>query len=159
MEKNKEIRMLSAQEIQAAMDLVWNVFAQYEAPRLPDEAVEEFWSTVDYEYMIHRFGDGTVRLWGAFDNGTLAGVCVIRELRQVLMLYVAGDYQGQGVGTNLLKKAVIDCKKADESLSRLTVLSTLQAQGFFEKQGFVQFGEEEVISGCCFVPMALESKK
>ena len=158
MEKNKAIRLLDASELQMAMDLAWKVFSEYQAPRLPDEAVEEMWATLDYEYMLHRYGDGSVRLWGAFDDGRMVGMCVIRGLSYLQLLYVDGEYQGQGVGTNLLKQAVLDCKKQDEWLDHLTVSAPITAAGFFEKLGFAATGDEEVLDGMAVVPMLLQGK-
>ncbi len=158
MEKNKEIRKLVSSEIDDAMGLVWEVFSECNACDCTEEGIDEFWRTIDLEYIIHRFGDGHIALWGAFDDGFLVGVCGMLEHGRISLLFVDIEYQGQGVGKNLLKKAIIDCKAADDTLDKVVVNSTSFAKGFFKDMGFEEAGEEQTQAGITSTPMELRGK-
>lgn len=158
MESNKELRPLAGCEIEEALGLVWDVFSECEAADCDQEGVDEFWARIDYEYLLQRAGDGEVSFWGAFDDGRLAGVCMTREPNIVELLYVDGEYQGQGVGKNLLKKAVLDMKTRAPDLTRVTAAVTEGARGFFAAQGFAPAGEPYRVGGLSYLPMAVAAQ-
>ena len=74
---NKTIGPLTGCMLEEALALVWDVFSDFESENLPQEALDEFWARIDYEYMLQRAGDGEIRFWGAFDDDFLVGVCVL----------------------------------------------------------------------------------
>ena len=154
-EIKREIRELTADELGTALDLVWDVFAASIAPAVSDEAIDEFWSAIDYEYMLHRFGDGQVRFWGALEDGAPVGVCAVRDLQRIMLLFVTKEHQGRGVGSALLKKAVMDCKARDGGLDRVTLGALPGSVGFFEKLGFRAVGAPDGSDPLQAVPMAL----
>jgi Acetyltransferase (GNAT) family. len=159
MEQNREIRPLAGCEIEEALGLVWDVFSEYEAADCTEEGVDEFWTKIDYEYLIQRAGDGEVRFWGAFDEGRMVGVCMLHEPDHVELLYVDGEYQSRGVGTSLLKKAVLDMKEQDTLLRRITANVPDSADGFFRALGFTSSGASYASGGMTYTPMAVESKE
>mgnify|MGYP000750281468 FL=1 len=132
----KTIGPLPGCQLEEALALVWDVFSTFESEELSQEALDEFWSRIDYEYMLQRAGDGDIRFWGAWDGDYLVGVCAMRGLDHILLLYVDGEYHRQGVASNLLKHAIIDCRSIDPSIRRITVNATPYSRGFFLKQGF-----------------------
>jgi hypothetical protein len=91
----KTIGPLTGCMLEEALALVWDVFSDFESENLPQEALDEFWARIDYEYMLQRAGDGEIRFWGAFDDDFLVGVCAMRDLNHIELLYVDG---GDGAG-------------------------------------------------------------
>ena len=154
----KEIRRLSESEMTGALDLAWDVFSEFTAELCTEEGIEEFWKSTDCEYMISRMGDGECRAWGAFSDGRLCGMCVMREPCRVEMLFVEGPSQRHHIGSLLLKKAVMDEKKTDDTLMKVTVNSFKSAVGFFEKMGFAPAGEESDEDGIPVLPMEAHGK-
>lgn len=152
----KTIGPLTGCELEEALALVWEVFSDFEAEDLPQQALDEFWARIDYEYMVQRAGDGEIRFWGAWDEDYLVGVCAMRGLDHIELLYVDGEYHRQGIATNLLKHALIDCKDLDEDLHRVTVNATPYSRGFFLRQGFTAVAPEHKEDGLVLIPMALE---
>ena len=59
---------------------------------------------------------------------------------QITFLFVKPDFQGHGVGRDLVMKA-LEIIKGHESSRPVRVQSAEKAVGFFEKLGFVQKGE------------------
>ena len=45
----KEIRKLEPEALEEALALVWEVFAEFEAPEYTQEGIEEFWRFIDLE--------------------------------------------------------------------------------------------------------------
>jgi GNAT superfamily N-acetyltransferase len=137
------------------MALVWEVFTRERAADCTDAGVEDFWASTDFEYMIHRMGDGALQFWGALDGDRLVGVCALRELCRVELLFVAEDFQGQGAGAALLKQALLDAKALHPLLSRVTVEALGDSAGFFRAVGFRPAGAAYVEEGLLKTPMIL----
>lgn len=157
-EPKKTIGPLPLCHLEEGLALVWEVFSDCQAEGLSEEALDEFWASIDYEYMLQRAGDGELRFWGAFDGDYLVGICALRDLRHIELLYVDAEYQRQGVATNLLKHAALDARQLDEGVSRMTVNAFPSARGFFEKLGFSPAGPQQKDGGLTWLPMALEGK-
>ena len=153
----KEIKPIPSSELMDAMDLVWTVFSDTAAKDCTDEGKEEFWQSTDFEHMLQRTGDGDYRIWGAYADDELIGVCVLREPCHVDMLFVEVEAQKKGVGSSLLKRAIMDARRADETFTRVTVNAFPSAVGFFEKIGFKAMGEQRVEDGIPFVPMEISA--
>ena len=154
----KEIRQLVAAELMDALDLAWTVFSESAGKECTEEGREEFWRSTDYEYVLHRTGDADYRVWGAFYGEDMVGMCILRDECHIDMLFVETDAQKKGVGSSLLKRAVMDAKRADETFARVTVNAFTTAVGFFEKLGFQKTGEPRIEDGIPFTPMLAQSK-
>ncbi len=158
MEKDKSIRSLAPEELTGALNMVWDTFTEQIAPQCTDEGIEEFWSMIDNEYYLHRMGDGSIRMWGAFDGERVVGLCAVRDFSHIMLLFIEPEYQMQGAGANLLKKAIIDCKSIDPMLLGLTVDTFPDSCCFFEALGFERRGDERMLSGMPIVPMELRGR-
>lgn len=156
---DKVIRLLAGCEMEEALALVWEGFSDFQAEGCSEETINEFWSAIDYEYMLQQYGDGAIRFWGAFEEDFLIGVCAMREMREVRLLYVDAEYQRRGVGSSLLKKAVMDTKEIAPDLNMLTVQASPYSVPFFLAMGFVAQGPEEIIDGLPLVPMQVQGLK
>ena len=154
----KEIRQLQGQDLEEALALVWEVFAEFEAPTFTDEGIEEFWRFIDLEYMTMQVGEGAMTFWGAFEDDYLIGVCAFRGLDHIALLFVDGEYQRRGVGTMLVKKAVQDCKLLDPSIDAITVNSSEYGQPFYAALGFRPTGGLIDDNGIRYIPMRIEAK-
>lgn len=90
-------------------------------------------------------------IWGAFIDGTLAGVVgITRETRPknrhkatLVAMYVAPEYGGRGLGKALVDTVVQAAKTAGLALLILTVTEgNRQAAALYERAGFSSFGIE-----------------
>ncbi len=90
-------------------------------------------------------------MWGAFVDGTLAGVVgMTRETRlknrhkaTLVAMYVAPEYGGQGLGLALVNNVVQTARIAGVELLVLTVTDTnRQAAALYARAGFAPFGVE-----------------
>lgn len=154
----KEIRKLRVDELEEALALVWEVFAEFEAPGYSDEGVEEFWKFIDLEYMTMKVGEGRMFFWGAFEDDYLVGVCAFRGLDHISLMFVDPQYHRRGIATALVKKAVADCKELDPELDHVTVNSSPYAVPFYEALGFEKISEIREENGIKFVPMKIKAQ-
>jgi RimJ/RimL family protein N-acetyltransferase len=90
-------------------------------------------------------------MWGAFVDGTLAGVVgMTRETRlknrhkaTLVAMYVAPEFGGQGLGLALVQTVIQAAKTAQVELLVLTVTDTnRQAAALYARAGFASFGVE-----------------
>lgn len=153
---SRVIRLLSGCEMEEALALVWEGFSDFQAEGCSEETIDEFWSSIDHEYMIQQYGDGTIRFWGAFEDDFMVGVCAIREMRQVELLYVDAQYHRLGIGTSLLKKAVMDTKEIALDMDRISVNASPYSVPFFKAMGFEEVGELQEIDGLKFQHMTVQ---
>ncbi|MBE6993693.1 MAG: GNAT family N-acetyltransferase [Ruminococcaceae bacterium] len=152
----KEIRQIQGAELEEALALVWEVFAEFQAPDFTDEGIEEFWRFIDLEYMTMQVGEGAMTFWGAYEDDYLVGVCAFRGLDHIALLFVDAEYQRRGIGTALVKKAVSDCKKLDPALHRVTVNSSEYGLPFYAALGFEATAGLTEEDGMTFIPMEIE---
>jgi GNAT superfamily N-acetyltransferase len=103
----------------------------------------------DTEKRLSPASDTT--MWGAFVDGTLAGVVgMTRETRlknrhkaTLVAMYVAPEYGGQGLGLALVNTVVQAANAAGVELLVLTVTEgNKQAAGLYARAGFAPFGIE-----------------
>ena len=90
-------------------------------------------------------------MWGAFVEGTLAGVVgMTRETRlknrhkaTLVAMYVAPEYGGRGLGLALVQTVIQAARTAEVELLVLTVTDTnKQAAALYARAGFASFGVE-----------------
>ena len=157
MEKEQTvIRVLGAEELEQALQFVWEVYARTEAHLRSDAAIQDFLSKIDFEYAAVRMGEGQLRFWGAFLEDKLIGVCAFQGLSHIYLLYVDPRAQGKGIATRLLKRAVFDSKRHDDDLPHITVEAPDTASAFFAAKGFTSMRQPEEDGGVLYYPMELK---
>jgi GNAT superfamily N-acetyltransferase len=82
------------------------------------------------------------------DAGVVAGVLLIKEFWNLTNLFVAPDYQRQGIGRLLLNEALQRCRSRSPR-GAVLVNSSTYAAGFYEHMHFVQTGPGKDRPGGC----------
>jgi GNAT superfamily N-acetyltransferase len=144
------VRPITDAEIPEALELVWRVFLEFEAPGFSQEGVDEFRGFLD------GIPEGTeTRLTGCMDGDVLVGVIAVRPPCHLTLLFVDKAYHRRGVA-RLLWEATL----ADESFvgghDAVTVSSSLYAVEVYKRFGFVPAGREKNHNGIISVPMIYE---
>jgi GNAT superfamily N-acetyltransferase len=96
--------------------------------------------------MVLRLSDGFVALDGERLIGT-AFACPQGDFATIGLVIVSDDYQGKGIGRQLMEQALEACQ------SRTPILNaTLAGAPLYVSQGFVEFGRIEQCQGLAQVP-------
>ena len=130
-------------ETQSALQLVWEVFQEFESPDYTQEGINEFYKTIHDENYI-----SILTMYGAFSGEKLVGVIATRNNgRHIALFFVDGKYHRQGIGKQLFEAVRTD---------KMTVNSSPYAVGIYRKLGFKAVDEEQSVNGLRFTPMTLE---
>jgi GNAT superfamily N-acetyltransferase len=145
-------RLMRDGEEGAVCELVHHVFDISVAPLYRKGGQRNFKKYADPEEMSARVrSDHFVLL--ALADGDVIGMIEMRHHQHLSLLFVEQQFQGKGVGGELLGIALEFCLRANPQLREVTVNSSPNALGAYERLGFASTGEEQVISGVRFVPM------
>ena len=139
---NLTIKSLSKADIETALNLVWKVFLEFEAPDYTQEGIDEFYRSIhDEDYLA------ALSLYGAFMNEELVGIIATRSGgKHIALFFVDGKYHRQGIGKQLFQSVKTD---------KMTVNSSPYAVPVYSKFGFKPANTEQVVKGLRFTPMAL----
>jgi len=116
---------------------------------------EAFRAQVSAETLRRRLGDPDFRFELAEDDHGLAGFVAMRGPCHLFHLFVAADRQGQGVGSQLWRRAREESVRL-HGCDAFTLYATLNARAFYERHGFRATGPVQRQDGIEFVPMRLE---
>ncbi|MBR2087690.1 MAG: GNAT family N-acetyltransferase [Oscillospiraceae bacterium] len=137
------IRRLTAEEIPAAVDLIWEVFLQFEAPEYPEEGVRTFRALLDDQEKLAK-----LRFYGAFDKDELVGTICMRAPQHIGGFFVKAYHQRRGIG-----RALFACMKKDYETQEFTVNSSPYAVQIYERLGFTAEKPEQMEDGIRYTPM------
>lgn len=139
------IEPISNRNLDDAVDLIRDVFMEFEAPDYSDEGVQAFFDTALYN---GSFMDNLI-IYGAYDEKKICGVIATRNNgSHIALFFVAGAYHRQGVGRKLFQRAL-----KDTASDAVTVNSSPYAQEIYKRLGFEETSEEQIITGIRFIPM------
>ena len=138
-----ETRKLKEEEHQAALQLAFDVFMQFEAPIYPEEG------TLDFTHFIKEVApDMAIDYYGAFDQDMLVGMMAMRGPRHLTLAFIRADYQRMGIGRRLF-----NCILQDRGEAPITVNSSPIAVDFYHKLGFKDTDVEQTTNGVSYIPM------
>lgn len=137
-------RKIENNEYSEALNLVWNVFMEYEAPEYSQEGIKEFYKSIhDDKYL------SGLCVYGAFIQDELVGVIASRSSgTHIALFFVSGKHHRKGIGKTLFYMMKSKCKD-----DKITVNSSPYAVPVYRKLGFKETDKEQIVSGLRFTPM------
>ena len=139
-----QIRKITKTELPDAMDLVWGVFLEFEAPDYPQEGIDEFRRAVDGQLEKMTFN-----VYGAFEDGDLLGIIATRnEGSHIAFFFVKKECHNRGIGGSLFRHIV---PLTDSGF--ITVNSSPYAAKIYRKLGFIDTATQQQQNGIIYVPM------
>ena len=142
------IKPLSKSHIQAAMDLVWRVFCEFEAPEYSDEGIAEFKRFIDEAPQNEQ-----LLLWGCFIEDNIVAVISIRQPCHIALLFVDKKYHRRGIARSLFT-TVLKNKAVTKGHKAVTVNSSPYAVEAYRRLGFVATDTEQLTNGIRYYPMS-----
>lgn len=147
-----KIRKLNTKDIVTAMELVWQVFSEFESPEYREEGGAEFKAFIEPSYITDKMAMGELHLWGAFDGTKIIGVIAVRPPLHISLLFVDKAYHRKGIARKLFETVINNKIIIGEHVS-ITVFSSPYAVEIYRRMGFVSTGTEQAINGLRFTPM------
>lgn len=138
--------------LKKALDLVRDVFWEFEADDYEDDGVLEFTSYIEYANIVRLMQDGALALLGCFENKRLAGVLAMKAPGHISLLFVAKAYHRSGIARGLVNE-MVRCIGQLTDVPALTVHSSPYAVPVYQKLGFAATGPEKTENGMRFTPM------
>ena len=142
------IREILQEEMNEALDLVWKVFLEFEAPDYTEEGIKEFKKAIDDKVWVAER-----EFFGAFESDKLLGVIATKDRNHIALFFVDGKYHKQGIGRKLYEKV----KELNKD-GFFTVNSSPYAHEVYKRLGFVDTKEEQCVNGLRFYPMKIDLK-
>jgi putative acetyltransferase len=140
---------LTPADAESVSALVREVFDEQVAPSFQPAGIGEMHDYASARAIAER--SRTHLTLVAWDGDQPAGVLEVRGVDHVSMLFVRSSHTGHGIATALLARAEAGCRAAGRTM--LTVNSSLNAEGYYARQGFVRVAEPQQAHGFSFVPM------
>ena len=107
---------------------------------------------------IEKFIQSGYRYHVAEMDDKLVGVVAVKDNKHLYHLFVAEEYQRQGIAKKLWQLAMEECLN-NENTGEFTVNSSEYAQKVYERLGFVARPGPRVKNGVIFFPMSLRAGK
>jgi GNAT superfamily N-acetyltransferase len=136
-------------------DLITRVFNEFVAPDFPPEGIEEFLKFVQPDALRDRSRAGYLTLVATLGD-EMVGVIQMKGRDHISLYFVDQAHMGEGIGRDLWRQALGQCRRERPDLAEITVNSSLYAVPIYEKLGFRQTEAEQVVNGIRFVPMVVE---
>lgn len=141
-----------AGEEQDVRDFVKQVFDELVAPDYEREGIDEFFRFMNPAAIAERLRSGGDMLV-AKKSGKIVGVIEFVPPNRIALLFVT--LRGQGIGKELVARAIERAKHDNPSLSKVTVHSSPYAEAAYQKMGFRRSGNATTEQGIRYIPMEL----
>lgn len=147
-----EIIKLQKSDIKNALELIWLVFQEFEAPDYSEQGVTNFKDFISYDSIIKKVDEEELIFWGCSMYNNLTGVITIRDISHICMLFVKKEYQRQGIAKKLFQ-TVVEYYKTDNRIRNITVNSSPYAVEVYHHLGFKDTNTEQTVDGIRFTSM------
>ena len=145
-------------DLPEAIELVWRVFHEFEAPDFSEEGVNEFKGGLELSTMQDKLINCAWIMWGCFKEDRLAGMIAMRQPFHISLLFVDKEFHRQGIARALMNSAVKEYVDEGfvqaEAANTVTVNSSPYAVEIYKRLGFEPTDTEQLIKGIRFTPMA-----
>jgi len=147
-----EIQKVVKADLDAVTSLVSEVSKNDVLPLLNARGKQEYKERVLPD-LATIFDDERFLSVKAVSEGELVGFAALRSGNYLTHLFVSSSLQGAGLGRDLLSYLLHQTEANEISLR-----SSVNAVGFYRRNGFEVTGEESEFNGIRFVPMSLVRK-
>lgn len=144
------IRSMFAGEEEQVCEMVLDIFDKDVAPCFSGDGIAEFRKYANPEALAERAEDGHVILVAEMDYEPV-GMIEIRQEEHICFFFVGKQHQGKGIGTGLLKEAII----LSNGPKFMTVNASPNSVRIYEQLGFEATDEEQETNGIRYTPMRL----
>lgn len=145
------IRKALPEDWESAMELVWKVFGEFEAPEYGKEGTENFLKFISDERLNKMFVAGEYKMYVATYENRIVGVIGLRTRNHISLLFVDREFHRRGIARSLVKMAQKDLMK--EGIVKLSVNASPYGRPFYKAIGFMETDVEQHADGIIYFPM------
>jgi alpha-beta hydrolase superfamily lysophospholipase/GNAT superfamily N-acetyltransferase len=139
--------ILDETRLSEALELVRDVFMEYEAPDYSDDGIQEFLRFIEPDAIRKMLTDGQMKIWACDCDGRIVGVLAAKS-DHINLLFVCGKHHRKGIARRLL-----DAMTQHYQPSEISVNSSPYAVEAYRKLGFAETDAEQSVNGLRFTPM------
>lgn len=150
-----EYRLMKRGEEAEVCSLTTRIYEKFVAPQFSNESVQVFRNYADPRLFLCR-SEWSHFVLVALANKKIVGMIETKNDGHITLFFVDGDHQGEGVGRELLKRALEICRGRDPKIKKATVNSAPNAIEIYERLGFRLAGPERTEDQIRSVPMVLD---
>jgi GNAT superfamily N-acetyltransferase len=144
-----QIAPLETKQVADAMDMVWRVFSEFEAPQYSQRGIDEFADFIRPEIIKEKQARGELLLWACFDGEAIIGLLALAPRGHISLLFVETAYHRQGVARALWKAT----QASQKDTCKYTVNASPYAHEAYKHLGFQDTDGEKTVNGLRFIPM------
>lgn len=152
--ENYCIKNIEFCHIEKALELVKDVFMEFDAPDYSQEGVDEFISKIiENPEFINNFKTGEQIMLGAFDKEQIIGVLAISVRNHISLVFVDKNYHKKGIASKLINEIINRLRL--NNVDKIKLNSSPYAIEFYEKVGFAATDVEQIKNGIRYTPMEI----
>lgn len=136
-----------------ALELVWNVFQEFEATEYSDEGIQEFKSFIGEDSIRKKLSDGQFRMWICLYKNEVVGAIATRPPCHISLLFVDKRHHRKGIARALLNTTIDHYRTHTANPVEMTVNSSPYAVEIYHRMDFRDTGSELTVNGIRFTPM------
>lgn len=149
-----EIRFVSGDEWEEAMELAWKTFLEFEGDIYPPEGIRSFEDFITDSTLKRMFIMGAYQVMAAYDHEKMVGMISLRNEIHISLLFVDRYYHRRGIGRALILR-LSKYVKEEIGKSQITVNASPYGVDFYHRLGFRDVGPQKQQDGIIFTPMLL----
>ena len=153
--RNVVVRLAEASDWEAAIGVAWITFQQISAQVCDEEGARGFRDGLTSTQLYIDFLQGEYPLFCAYQGKKVVGMLVLKNMAHISLFFVKKEFQGKGIGRELLAACIAYCK--EHGVSDLTVNAAPTGMSFYLANGFEALAGERFEGGLRFTPMTLRA--
>ena len=153
--RNVVVRLAEARDWEAAIGVAWITVQQISAQVCDEEGARGFRDGLTSTQLYIDFLQGEYPLFCAYQGKKVVGMLVLKNMAHISLFFVKKEFQGKGIGRELLAACIAYCK--EHGVSDLTVNAAPTGMSFYLANGFEALAGERFEGGLRFTPMTLRA--
>ncbi len=134
--------------------LIKDSFDKYVAVDYSEEGIKEFYRHINPANLLMRINEGYFTCIATY-NDKIIGIIQLRDLHHISLFFTAQEWQGKGIGKELLKRTIEKCRELNKDVKVISVNASPFSVEIYGKLGFKRQKFEQCINGIRFTPMEL----
>ena len=123
---------LIKKEVDSVHELIMSVFEKHVAPGYSTSGIKKFKSLVSPSSILERSNQTDSFVITAKKKEKILGMLKLKNGNHVSLIFVDSDYQGEGIGRNLIEKAIEISLERDSDISAISVCASPNSVNFYK---------------------------